>query len=52
VGDVAELEVLRDGKPMKIQATVAERDRLRPHLISTDVPSARLGTRLITFDKC
>jgi S1-C subfamily serine protease len=27
VGDVAELEVLRDGKPMKIQATVAERDQ-------------------------
>jgi S1-C subfamily serine protease len=27
VGDVAELEVLRDGKPMKVQATVAERKR-------------------------
>ena len=27
VGDVAEFAVLRDGKPLKIQATVAERDR-------------------------
>jgi S1-C subfamily serine protease len=27
VGDVAELGVLRDGKPLKIQATVAERDQ-------------------------
>jgi len=27
VGDVAELTVLRDGKPLKIQATVAERDQ-------------------------
>ena len=27
VGDVAELAVLRDGKPLKIQATVAERDQ-------------------------
>ena len=27
VGDVAELAVLRDGKTLKIQATVAERDQ-------------------------
>jgi serine protease DegQ len=27
VGDVADLAVLRDGKPLKIQATVAERDQ-------------------------
>jgi S1-C subfamily serine protease len=27
VGDVAEFAVLRDGKPLKIQATVAERDQ-------------------------
>jgi S1-C subfamily serine protease len=27
VGDVAELGVLRDGKPLKIQATMAERDQ-------------------------
>jgi S1-C subfamily serine protease len=27
IGDVAELAVLRDGKPLKIQATVAERDQ-------------------------
>ena len=27
VGDVAELAVLRNGKPLKIQATVAERDQ-------------------------
>jgi S1-C subfamily serine protease len=27
VGDIAELAVLRDGKPLKIQATVAERDQ-------------------------
>jgi serine protease Do/serine protease DegQ len=27
IGDVAELEVLRDGKPLKIRATVAERDQ-------------------------
>jgi S1-C subfamily serine protease len=26
VGDTAELAVLRDGKPLKIQVTVAERD--------------------------
>jgi S1-C subfamily serine protease len=27
VGDVAEVTVMRDGKPLKIQATVAERDQ-------------------------
>jgi hypothetical protein len=27
VGDVAEFAVLRDGKPLNIQATVAERDQ-------------------------
>jgi S1-C subfamily serine protease len=27
VGDVAELAVLRDGKPLKIQATMAQRDQ-------------------------
>jgi serine protease Do len=27
VGDVAEFAVLRDGKPLKIRATVAERDQ-------------------------
>jgi serine protease Do/serine protease DegQ len=41
VGDVAEFAVLRDGKPLKIRATVAERDQNGPR--ESDAASAFIG---------